>query len=423
MSAGVRREAMRLLCCLLLACGVPLACQAASAEDEVSAERFQASGLNSSFAARGTSIPEYVALARKMVANGRVDLTGAERERVIEGNAPFDLLPPGTCPAGKSRTYRRGIVLTHGLTDSPYFMRGLARFFQENCFRVLAILLPGHGTRPGDLLQVKWQDWLDAERFGVDALAQEVDDVYLLGFSMGGSLSLYESLQDKRVRGLFLFAPAIQVSRRAVMADLLEAVGAVAPRLRWVDVMPDEDPFKYESFPANAAFQIHLLSVQLRSELVKRILIPTFLAVSEDDATVDASAALVFFRLAVHPLSTAVLYSARKDASVAEVSPDKVLVVDSAVPGQRIIGSAHTALVVPPDDPHYGMHRDYANCQHYFPGQQREYRLCKSGNADFLGEITASNLKRGVVERLMYNPNFDALRLALKRFVDSLPSD
>lgn len=347
---------------------------------------------------------------------------GTDRERIIEGNAPFDLTPSGTCPAGKSKTFRRGILLTHGLTDSPYFMRSLGRFFQDNCFRVLTILLPGHGTRPGDLLEVKWQDWLEAERFGIDALAQEVDDVYLLGFSTGGSLSLYQSLQDQRIRGLFLFSPAIKISSLAVMANWHEAFSWLAPQSQWLDIMPDEDPFKYESFPANAADQIHLLSSQLRAKLGNKIMIPTFVAVSEDDATVETSATLEFFRLAIHPLSTLILYSSKKDAKVPHVSPDKVVVVNSAVPQQRIVSSAHTALVVSPEDSHYGVRGDYANCLHYYPKQEQKYRQCKDKKESYLGEITGPNLKRGVVERLMYNPHFDLLKLALQQFVESLPN-
>ena len=423
MSVVELRFSLRRACRLLLAGSMLFAVQTASSKDEISAERYRSSGLNGAFKLKGKSISEYLKFTREMVAKARVDLVDTDRERVIDGNAPFDLTPSKTCPAGKSKPFRRGILLTHGLTDSPYFMRSLGRFFQDNCFRVLAVLLPGHGTRPGDLLEVKWQEWLEAERFGIDALAQEADQIYLLGFSTGGTLSLYQSLEDQRIRGLFFFSPAIKVSTLAIMANWHEAYDWLAPKSLWLDIMPDEDPFKYESFPANAADQIHLLTTQLRAKMKKKIMIPTFVAVSEDDATVETPATLDFFKLAIHPLSTLVLYSTRKDASVPEVSPDKVVVVDSAVPQHHIISSAHTALVVPSEDPHYGVRGDYANCLHYYPKQEQKYRLCKDKKESSLGEITEANLKRGVVQRLMYNPHFDSLKLTLRQFVESLPND
>jgi hypothetical protein len=37
------------------------------------------------------------------------------------------------------------------------------------------------------------------------------------------------------------------------------------------------------------------------------------------------------------------------------------------------------------------------------------------------GEITKANLEAGILRRLMYNPNFAALKVSMKRFIDSLP--
>jgi len=84
-------------------------------------------------------------------------------------------------------------------------MRHLAALFQANGFRVMAVLLPGHGTQPGDLLDTRWQEWARTIAYGTDRLAAEADEVYLAGYSAGAALSIYQSLQDKRVRGLFCF--------------------------------------------------------------------------------------------------------------------------------------------------------------------------------------------------------------------------
>ena len=182
--------------------------------------RHQPSGLNTLFNGDQLAFAEYVEHSRAMIAKTHVGVNGPESKRIIDGNAPFELKPPASCPAGNQKAYRRGVLLTHGLTDSPYFMRGLAAFFQENCFRVMAILLPGHGTRPGDLLDVSWQEWAKAEAYGTDQLAAEVDEVYLAGFSTGGALSVYQSLRDKRVRGLFLFSPALKVTSLGAVANV-----------------------------------------------------------------------------------------------------------------------------------------------------------------------------------------------------------
>src|SRR5262245_30682114 len=64
-------------------------------------------------------------------------------------NRSFELVP---------ERIRGGVLLVHGLTDSPYMMRGLAELFYQHGFYVLALRLPGHGTAPAGLVDVHWQD-------------------------------------------------------------------------------------------------------------------------------------------------------------------------------------------------------------------------------------------------------------------------
>ncbi len=157
-------------------------------------------------------------LTRDTLREAHARLGTTEPEKVIEGNMPFALKP--RVADGTSKPYLRGILLTHGLTDSPYFMRHLANYFAGQGFLVLAILLPGHGTQPGDLLDVEWREWAKAVAYGTECVAREVDEVYLGGLSTGATLSLYQSLKDTRVRGLFLFSPALKITSRAVYAKM-----------------------------------------------------------------------------------------------------------------------------------------------------------------------------------------------------------
>lgn len=399
----------------------------AVASQETLDVRHQASGINSKFNFTGSQFDDYIRATREMILSARTDLKAAnDAAHVVDSNAPFLLRPSSSCPAGKEKRYRRGVLLTHGLTDSPYFMRPLGRIFQDQCFLVMAILLPGHGTRPGDLLEVTWQEWAKAVGFGVDALVREVDSVYLGGFSTGGALSIQRSVHDPRIRGVFLFAPAVKISPLGIMANWHEAYSWLSPKSKWLDIASDSDPYKYESFPANAADQIHLLTVQLAADLnrQKRFMPPVFAAVSEDDASVISSATVQFFRDAIHPLSTLVLYTTNsKRPSTTDISPDKVKAINSYLPEKRILSSAHTAIVLPPDDPHYGASGMYASCLHYYPKAMDKYRQCKSKNEDFLGEVTDSNLKKGVVRRLTYNFDFANLKVLLTSFVESLPAE
>jgi esterase/lipase len=315
------------------------------------------------------------------------------------------------------------VLLTHGLTSSPYAMRHLAAFFQQNGFRVMVVLLPGHGTQPGDLLEVSWQEWAKTVAYGAYKLAEEVDEVYLAGYSIGGALSVYQSLRDRRVRGLFLFSPALRITPWAAWANLHKLYSWLMPSAKWVDIKPDRDIYKYESFTKNAAAQTYALTRKLNARLRKHQLdIPVFIAASEDDITVKTSAIMEFTTRARHPASKLVLYTTEPEKFPHGILEGRLELVNSAVPAQKILSSAHTAIAIPPEDTYYGMAGEYSNCVHYYPDNMEKYDACiKNPAADFQGEITAKNLAAGILRRLTYNPNFAALEVSMQRFIDELP--
>ena len=92
-------------------------------------------------------------------------------------------------------------------------MRDLADAFAARCFLVRTMLLPGHGTRPDDLLDVTRGDWLGAARFGLATLKADAGAVFAGGFSLGGLLALHTVLADPALRGAFLFSPAFALER------------------------------------------------------------------------------------------------------------------------------------------------------------------------------------------------------------------
>lgn len=390
--------------------------------------RHQSSGLNSRFNAGQLTFADYVStshdMIRKIRAAAATDYSSqANLGKAIEGNAPFQLKPSGANSAGKEKTWRRGILLIHGLSDSPYFMRHLAACFQENGFRVMAVLLPGHGTQPGDLLDVSWKEWARTVAYGTGKLAAEVDEVYLGGYSAGGVLSIYQSLQDERVRGLFLFAPALEITRLAAYAFLHKLVSWLIPRQKWVYVKPDKDIYKYESFAKNAAAQMYALTRALSDQLkLHELNIPIFCVASVDDKTVNTSATVEFLARQFNPSNKLILYTTDAEKLAQNAPAEKIEWVNSVVPKQKILSSAHTAILISPEDEHYGIDGDYANCAHYYPENMDKYEACSLHPKEYcLGEVTDKNLEVGILRRLMYNPNFAALKISLKRFMDNLP--
>lgn len=386
-------------------------------------KRHYSSGLNSTFNSEPISFAAYVSSTRDMLQKVRSVTTSADNlNKAVEGNAPFALEPTGSDAAGKEKRWRRGILLTHGLSDSPYGMRHLAAFFQENGFRVLTVLLPGHGTQPGDLLDVTWQEWAKAVAYGTEKLAAEVDVVYLGGYSVGGTLSIYQSARDKRVRGLFLFAPALEISLWAAFAWLHKLLSWIIPKAKWLKIKPDKDIYKYESFSMNNVEQMHALTVALKKQKLIEMGIPIFCVASVDDKTVSTAATIGFMAKQTNPGNKLILYTSDAEILSQLALQADVELLDSVLPEQKILGSAHTAIVVPPEDEHYGINGDYANCIHYYPGDMEKYAACSSHPKDcWQGEITQENLNAGTLCRLMYNPKFAEMKDSLKLFIKELP--
>lgn len=105
-------------------------------------------------------------------------------------NPTIELLPKGR---GAFRLLRgkTGCLLVHGLTGTPWAFQELAGSLADQGISVSAPLLPGHGTRPHDLIGVHWTQWVDSIRNECRLLQSVCEEWFLLGHSMGGSICLF----------------------------------------------------------------------------------------------------------------------------------------------------------------------------------------------------------------------------------------
>jgi alpha-beta hydrolase superfamily lysophospholipase len=186
-------------------------------------------------------------------------------------NRSYTLEPNGN-PLGAA-------VFLHGLTDSPYSLRHIARRYRDAGYVAIAIRLPGHGTVPAALTDIEWQDWLAATRLAVREARSRIGPklpLHLIGFSNGGALAMkygLDALDDNRLARpdrLILISPMIGISRFARFAGLA-GIPAILPafaKAAWLSVLPEFNPFKYNSFPVNGARQSYLLTQALQQEIL-----------------------------------------------------------------------------------------------------------------------------------------------------------
>ena len=189
---------------------------------------------------------------------------------VTDWNRSYILVPEGT-PAG-------AVVLLHGLTDSPYSLRHVARRYQAHGWVSVAIRLPAHGTVPAGLTDVAWEDWAEATRLAVREARRRIGPskpLHLVGFSNGGALAMQyalDALGDKaltRPDRLVLISPMIGITAFARFAGIFgwPAVFPAFANAAWLSVTPEFNPFKYNSFPINGARQSSLLTRVLQEQI------------------------------------------------------------------------------------------------------------------------------------------------------------
>jgi alpha-beta hydrolase superfamily lysophospholipase len=378
----------------------------------------------------------------------------------VDWNRTFELNPP---------TPRGGILLLHGMSDSPYSLRALGEHLHARGYRVVGLRLPGHGTAPSGLLRVRWQDMAAAVRLAARDLRTQLEPeqpLYMIGYSNGAALAMEYALARMqgealpKVDRLVLLSPAIGVARVAALAVWQGRLSVLldAPKVAWNDMGPEYDPYKYKSFAVNAGDQVYRLTQVIARRLdalgesgtVKGV--PRILAFqSVADATVSTPAVIdaLFRRLAAegHQL---VLFDINRYAEAAELfAPGALVVKENLLEGpplpfnvtvlanadnesftldaferpaqdqgytrspteltwpQGVYSLSHVALPFSPEDPVYGARPPAAEALLYL------------GRPELRGERGLLAVPANDLIRLRHNPFFAYVQACVDAFLDA----
>jgi alpha-beta hydrolase superfamily lysophospholipase len=192
---------------------------------------------------------------------------------VRDWNRSFILEPVGP-PRGV-------VVLLHGLTDSPYSLRHVAQLYQARGWTAVAIRMPGHGTAPAGLANAEWPDWAAATRLAMREAARRANGgpIELIGYSNGGALAVQYALAAARdpalakPRRVILLSPMIGLTEFARFSGVAgwPAIVPAFAKAAWLDIVPEYNPFKYNSFPVNAARESFRLTAALQASIAEAV--------------------------------------------------------------------------------------------------------------------------------------------------------
>ena len=426
--------------------------------------------------------PRYVAQEQAIFESVRANVTQKlEPDERVPYNRYFEGSPvfPPKFAQDWNRSYviepesapRGAVVLLHGLTDSPYSLRHIARRYAEHGYVAIGIRMPGHGTVPAGLTDVRWEDWYAATRLAVREARRRAPapaPLHLVGFSNGGALAVKYSLdaledpQLPRADRLVLLTPMIGITRFARFAGLAGLPALLPPfaRAAWLSNLPEFNPFKYNSFPVNGARQSFRLTDALQAQIQRlsrdgglRAMPPVLTFQSVIDFTVSTPAILsalyaflpdngseivlfdvnrtVKFGPLLRPSSyvalerltpttpqayrfTAVVNAGDNTDDTVErtIAPGELQVTERPLGLQYpagIFSLSHLAIPIPPDDPLYGTQPD--------PSRRNEFGL-NLGALDARGERGALIVDQDFLTRLPSNPFFPYLLARVEESIE-----
>ena len=371
------------------------------------------------------SFDQYRTAVHDEVLASRVPFVESKRQMEATLASPAEFLPAAECGQSKGIA-----ILVHGLSDSAFSMRDLAQTLADGCYIARTALLPGHGTKPGDLLNVRFGDWRNTVRFLIAEAAREHDHVIVVGFSLGALLTMTEAIDpDAPVDATITISPAFYLTT----SPYAELTRWLYPFKRWLDKEKPDDTYRYEAIPTIAVAEtvkakrrFHKLLSQVGS-----VTKPWLVIQSDDDLVVDTSKnQRLFIRHAKHAASQLITYRGIDESSVADGSPSKgsskesrLIELNSWSDAYKVSGLTHVSIHQSLANPHYGIDGDYRNCGSGGPRPRVAVKQCQQADTLWLGPWNQTAPDKGPYGLSTFNPDFSNMAQHILRFLDeSLPA-
>lgn len=97
-------------------------------------------------------------------------------------------------------------ILVHGFPGTPNEMRPIAEILQSYGWTIHTLLLPGFGIDINSIADRTYTEWLSAVLNAISQHRYTHDKIILIGFSMGGAISIQASVSSE-IDHLLLLAP------------------------------------------------------------------------------------------------------------------------------------------------------------------------------------------------------------------------
>ncbi|WP_338778488.1 alpha/beta fold hydrolase [Metabacillus sp. FJAT-52054] len=197
-----------------------------------------------------------------------------ELKRVITGAQSFSIY----------RSSEQAILLCHGFNGTPQSMESLGEKFASLGYSVYAPRLAGHGTCPSDMELCSVQDWYRSLETAYLKLKSRFRKVFVIGQSMGGSLTIKLASQFTQIDGIGLINAALEVPDYEKIVGDTGFIKEGRPDIK----DPSVEEIAYEKIPVKAISELRKAMNEAKIRLAE-VSCPVVVFCSPEDHVVPAA--------------------------------------------------------------------------------------------------------------------------------------
>ena len=168
----------------------------------------------------------------------------------------------------------------------------MAEYLNQQGFTCLGVRLAGHASNPEDMILSRYADWIASVEDGYHLLRGVADNIFLVGLSMGGVLSLLISTRLEVSGVIAMSTPShLPTDYPIWLLQLVSFVMRYRPKTKetpgsgWFDKAAYADHVSYSKNPVRSTAELKKLILKMHAVLPK-VNVPVLLMHSKNDAYV-----------------------------------------------------------------------------------------------------------------------------------------
>ncbi len=199
-----------------------------------------------------------------------------------------------------------GCLCLHGFTGEPWEVEPVAEYFlHKRKWLVYTPTLPGHEPN-GNLKDVTYKEWVLMAEVAVKELLERCEQVFVIGFSMGGMLACYIAAKFPITKLVLLSAAAYYMNPSQLIEELKDVV-----RLGIQGKLADDEHYllyrqKIIRTPFVAVYQF-MKAVKKIRPYVSKVNVPTLILQGDQDGIVPRKSAFYLFHT-IHSTKKEILF-------------------------------------------------------------------------------------------------------------------